>query len=100
MEDLVRLDGKSPRECIPKQLVKASSWIDDDDDDDDAKVRVIDFGEAFPMDAVPGRLAQPDGLQTPETIFTNTFDYKVDLWRAGLMVRLPPLPKRISLYTY
>ena len=61
-------------------------WPDEDDED----IRVIDLGEAFLQDAVPERLAQPGGLQAPETIFTGRFDYRLDLWRAGLIVRFPP----------
>ena len=32
-------------------------------------------------------LAQSSYLRVPETIFTDSFDYRVDLWRAGCMVR-------------
>ncbi|KAI9676538.1 MAG: hypothetical protein M1817_000697 [Caeruleum heppii] len=58
--------------------------IDEDEDDED--IRVIDLGEAFDMNTVPERLAQPGGMQAPETIFTGRFDYRVDLWRAGLII--------------
>jgi hypothetical protein len=50
-----------------------------------------DLGEAFTRESIPEKLAQPGGLQAPETIFTDKFDYRLDLWRAGLIVRLPPL---------
>ena len=94
-EDLIRLDGEPLGEGIPKQLVKSAEWVGwpDEDDEDDDDIRVIDLGEAFFQDAVPKRLAQPGGLQAPETIFTGKFDYRLDLWRAGLIVRFP-LPSR------
>ncbi|KAF4768961.1 hypothetical protein N7455_008914 [Penicillium solitum] len=31
----------------------------------------------------PEKLAQPSILRVPETIFTDRFDYRLDLWRAG-----------------
>lgn len=34
----------------------------------------------------PEKLAQPSILRVPETIFTDRFDYRLDLWRAGCMV--------------
>ena len=91
-EVLTRLDRESFGECIPNQLVKSVEWVGwpDEEDEDDEDIRVIDLGEAFLQDTVPERLAQPGGLQAPETIFTSRFDYRLDLWRAGLMVRFPP----------
>ena len=91
-EELIRLDGESLGEGIPNQLVKSAEWVGwpDGDDEDDEDIRIIDLGEAFIQDAVPERLAQPGGLQVPETIFTGRFDYRLDLWRVGLIVRFPP----------
>jgi len=91
-EELVRLDGECLGEGVPNQLVKSAEWVGwpDEDDEDDEDIRIIDLGEAFIQDAVPERLAQPGGLQVPETIFTGRFDYRLDLWRAGLIVRFPP----------
>lgn len=88
-KDLTRLDGAALGEGVPKQLVRSVQWLGwpADDDDDDDEVRLIDLGEAFRQDAAPKRLAQPGDLQAPETIFTGRFDYRVDLWRAGLIVR-------------
>jgi hypothetical protein len=87
MEKLVRCDGQALTPGMPEQLVKATewdSWIDEDEED----VRLIDFGEAFTHDDIPTELAEPWGLQVPEKIFTGRFDYRVDLWRAGCLVRL------------
>ena len=84
-EQLIRLDGKPLDKGLPSHLVKTTSWdcwIDEDDED----LRIIDFGEAFLQNQKPTKLAQPGGLKAPETIFTDTFDHRVDLWRAGIMV--------------
>ena len=91
-ENLTRLDGEALGQCIPIQLVESTQWTgwpldDDDDDEDDEDIRIIDLGEAFDQNAIPYKLAQPDGQQAPETIFTGRFDYRQDLWRVGLMVR-------------
>lgn len=84
-EELARLDGKPLDKSLPKYLVKAAEWVDwvDEDEED---IRILDFGEAFLQGNEPGKLAQPGQLRAPETIFTEYFDYRVDLWRAGLMV--------------
>jgi hypothetical protein len=85
-EKLARLDGKPLDEGVPNQLVKATGWfgwIDEDDED----LRIFDFGEAFLKGAEPKCLAQPQQLKAPETIFTDSYDYRLDLWRAGIMVR-------------
>lgn len=92
-EKLARLDGKPLEPGIPSQLVESALWtgwpLDDEEDDD--YIRIIDLGEAFDNNAVPQTLAQPRGLQAPESIFTGRFDYKQDLWRVGLVVRFPLL---------
>jgi hypothetical protein len=84
-EELVRIDGKPLDDGLPSHIIKATNWdhwIDEDDED----LRILDFGETFRQGAEPESLAQPGHLQVPETIFTDKFDYRVDLWRAGLMV--------------
>ena len=98
-EELIRLDGESLGEGIPNQLVKSVEWTGwpDEDDEDDEDIRIIDLGEAFTQDAIPEKLAQPGGLQVPETIFIDRFDYRLDLWRAGLIVRFPPPTPREML---
>lgn len=75
---------------MPKQLVKTAvweDWIEEDEED----IRLIDFGEAFAHGDEPSKLAQPRGLEAPETIFTDSFDYRVDLWRVGCTVQLAHL---------
>ncbi len=70
---------------MPSQLVKAATWdtwIDEDDED----LRIIDFGETFKQGCEPVKLAQPGPLRVPETIFEDKFDYRLDLWRAGIVV--------------
>lgn len=91
-EDVIGVDGKALEEGVPCQLVKSTEWAGwpYEDDDEDENIRLIDLGEAFTRENVPAKLAQPGGLQAPETIFTDKFDYRLDLWRAGLIVRIPP----------
>lgn len=88
-DELTRVDGQPLGQSVPSQLVQSAQWTGWplDDDEDDENIRIIDFGEAYDKDAAPVRLAQPDGLQAPETIFTGRFDYRQDLWRVGLVVR-------------
>ena len=88
-DELIRVDGQPQGQSVLSQLIKSAQWTGWplDDDEDDENIRIIDFGEAFDKDAAPRRLAQPDGLQAPETIFTSRFDYRQDLWRVGLVVR-------------
>lgn len=85
IEALVRLDGATLENGLPRQLVKAAEWVDwiDEDDED---IRLLDFGESFLQGEEPEKLAQPGTLRVPETIFTNGFDYRIDLWRTGCMV--------------
>jgi serine/threonine-protein kinase SRPK3 len=84
-EPLARIDGMPLPNGLPTQLVKAAEWIDwiDEDDED---IHLLDFGESFVQGQEPYRLAQPGSLRVPETIFTDVFDYRIDLWRAGCMV--------------
>ncbi|KAL5316744.1 hypothetical protein ACEPPN_015795 [Leptodophora sp. 'Broadleaf-Isolate-01'] len=84
-EVLARVDGQPLQPGLPKQLVKKAfwdNWIDEDDED----IRLIDFGEAFTQGSRPDRLAQPPDIRAPETIFTDHFDYRLDLWRAGITI--------------
>jgi hypothetical protein len=85
-EELVRLDGKALNMGLPRFVVKAAEW-DDWIDEDDENLRILDLGEAFHQGAEPKSLAQPGALRVPETIFADRFGYRVDLWRAGCMVR-------------
>ncbi|RAK92428.1 kinase-like protein [Aspergillus costaricaensis CBS 115574] len=85
VEDLVRLDGQPLGNGLPKHIVKVAdweNWVDEDEED----IRILDFGEAFLQGNEPKVLAQPGQLRVPELIFTDCFDYRVDLWRAGCMI--------------
>ncbi|KAJ5334685.1 hypothetical protein N7452_007088 [Penicillium brevicompactum] len=85
VEPLARIDGTPLGSGLPTELVKAADWVDwvDEDEED---IRLLDFGESFLHGQEPAKLAQPGSLRVPETIFTDSFDYRVDLWRAGSMV--------------
>jgi serine/threonine-protein kinase SRPK3 len=85
-EELAQLDDKLLDEGMPTQLVKTAGWdkwVEEDDED----IRIFDLGEAFLKGAEPKMLAQPRQLKAPETILTDSYDYRVDLWRAGIVVR-------------
>ncbi|KAJ5962603.1 hypothetical protein N7501_007544 [Penicillium viridicatum] len=85
IEPLKRIDGTPLGNELPAQLIKAAEWtewIDEDDED----IRLLDFGESFYQGQEPPKLAQPGSLRVPETIFTDCFDYRVDLWRTGCMI--------------
>ena len=77
VEYLVRLDGQPIRKGLPKQLVNVAAWVNwiEEYEED---LRLIDFGEAFIHGEEPERLAQPNALRVPESIFTDTFDYRMD----------------------
>ena len=81
----VRLDGKPTSKNLPSQLVRAVTWVDWIDEDDEG-LRIIDLGEAFLRGRETQKLAQPSSMQAPETIFTDSFDHMLDLWRAGIIV--------------
>lgn len=84
-EKVVRLDGRPLDKGVPKQMVQRASW-DDWTDEDHEDLRITDLGEAFRHGEEPLRLAQPGPLKAPEAILMNHFDYRIDLWRAGIMV--------------
>ena len=91
-EALIRQDGKPLGEGVPQDLIKSAvwgGWLHDNDvavDD----LRIIDLGQAFHKNAIPKKIAQPFELQAPETIFAHRFNYRLDLWSAGLVVSFPP----------
>ncbi|KAJ5522860.1 uncharacterized protein N7503_006535 [Penicillium pulvis] len=85
VEPLTRIDGTPLGNGLPTQLVKAAEW-DEWIDEDDEDIRLFDFGEGFLQGQEPKKLAQPGSLRAPETIFTDSFDYRVDLWRTGCMI--------------
>ncbi|KFY92653.1 hypothetical protein V500_04103 [Pseudogymnoascus sp. VKM F-4518 (FW-2643)] len=85
IEPLARIDGAPLRPGLPSQLVKAAEW-DDWIDEYDEDIRLLDFGQSFTQGAEPERIAQPGALRVPETIFTDRFDYRLDLWRVGIAI--------------
>lgn len=71
---------------VPKHIVKSADWAlwyDSPKED----VRIIDWGGAFSTTSTPTAIGQPRNLQSPETFFVGSFDYRHDLWRAGCVVR-------------
>lgn len=87
----MRKDGTPLGPRLPKHLVRKAEWVDWTDEDEE-DIRLIDFGEALPLGKAPARIAQPQDLRVPETIFTDHFDHRVDLWRAGCVVCILACP--------
>ncbi|GAB0132283.1 hypothetical protein EsDP_00000724 [Epichloe bromicola] len=72
-------------ENLPKHLVETAcwpGWFDGPDED----IRLIDWGESFPINETRSQIAQPPDLRSPETFFIGSFDYRHDLWRAGCVI--------------
>ena len=69
---------------MPKQVVKTAAWYNWIEDEED--IKLIEFGEAFAHGDGSLKLAEPSGLEAPDTIFTDKIDYRVDLWRVGCTV--------------
>ncbi|KAJ5124952.1 uncharacterized protein N7515_008777 [Penicillium bovifimosum] len=85
IEPLAYIGGSPLEHGLPSQLIKAAEWVNwiDEDDED---IRLLDIGESFLQGEEPETLAQPGSLRVPETIFMDSFDYRVDLWRVGCMI--------------
>ena len=88
--NLVRTDDKPLEKGIPNQLVASTQWMGWplwNSEDYDA-IRIIDLGSAFQENSPPNGLAQARDLTAPETIFTDKFGCKQDLWCVGLLVSI------------
>lgn len=86
IENVERVDGQPLADGIPSYLVKSATWggwVNEYDED----FRLLDFGESFVRGREPEIITQPGGLMPPETVLTEEFDYRVDLWRVGIAVR-------------
>jgi hypothetical protein len=86
-ENVARVDEQPLADGIPPYLVKSATWcgwVNEYDED----FRLLDFGESFVHGKEPEIITQPGGLMPPETVLTEDFDYRVDLWRVGIAVRI------------
>lgn len=95
---VVRTDGTPLDASIPKQIVPHARWMEWAEEDGQ-DIRLIDWDQAFKHGMEPGRLAQPVESKAPETMLSDHFDYRVDLWRAGCIVRTAEIDPIVS-YTY
>ncbi|KAF1821532.1 kinase-like protein [Dissoconium aciculare CBS 342.82] len=82
---VVRKDGSTLESNLPSEVVRSASWKEWADELEE-DIRLIDWGEAFPLGEAPSGLAQPLDLSAPETIFADQFDHRIDLWRAGCVI--------------
>lgn len=78
--------GTSPRPAnLPEFLMDIATynkWFDCPEED----IRLVDWGESFPIDQTQTGIAQPPDLNSPETFFVGHFDYAHDLWRVGCVI--------------
>jgi serine/threonine-protein kinase SRPK3 len=81
-----RKDGKPLPKGFPIQIVKSAEWKEWNSEKEEADIRLVDFGNTFEQGHEPAHLAQPNSLRAPETILSDKFDYRVDLWDAGVTV--------------
>ncbi|KAH6995625.1 kinase-like domain-containing protein [Ilyonectria sp. MPI-CAGE-AT-0026] len=78
--------GEEPRSAhFPQQLVGSTMWLGwyDNEWED---IRLIDWGDSYPVDETRSELSEPITLRSPETFFLDFFDYRHDLWRAGCVI--------------
>ena len=82
-------DGKPLDDGVPHYVVEPTTYPIGCNpllDPISRPVKIIDFGQAF-FDADPPKtLLTPHHLQTPEVIFGDTLDHRVDLWSSGSLV--------------
>jgi serine/threonine-protein kinase SRPK3 len=94
---LRRNDGKPLEPGMPKHLVRPTSYPADLSTSSHP-IQIVDFGESFLRDDIPGVLHTPLPIRAPEIIFGETLDYRVDLWSMGCMVSLDIKRNIESLY--
>ncbi|PWY83239.1 kinase-like protein [Aspergillus sclerotioniger CBS 115572] len=84
-EPVTRLDGTPLHKGFPPSLIKPVNWEDwlEEFHED---IRILDLGEGFFQEEIAPQLAQPGPARVPELIFTETSDYRADLWRTGCML--------------
>lgn len=82
-----RLDGKSLTHNVPSHVVRPTFFRRRDILLSSPSVKIIDFGEAFLKDNVPGTLHTPLSVRAPEIVFGDRLDNRVDLWSAGCLVK-------------
>lgn len=64
------------------QRVSWDEWVDEDEEE----IRLIDWGEAFPVGDIRHNPSQPRSLRAPEFFFRGHVDHRADLWRTGCVV--------------
>jgi serine/threonine protein kinase len=82
---ITRMDGKPLEPGMPEYLVRPASYpvalaLAS------CPIKLVDFGETFMSNDIPGTLHTPLPVRAPEIIFGDKLDYRVDLWSMGCMV--------------
>lgn len=86
---MAKAKGPLPSPHVPKELVATPRWgLWNDGPEED--IRFIDWGAAFPVGQTVSQevMPQPIDLRAPETFFIGSLSCKLDLWRAGCVVRI------------
>jgi serine/threonine protein kinase len=85
-----RTDGQPNGPGVPDYQVHVPEWLYFEMFTTPPLIKIVDFGQAFPMEAPPIRVQTPIIVQAPELTFNDTFDHRIDLWSIGCLVCFPP----------
>lgn len=97
--EVARPNGDPINTNVPRYLVLPTTFPALDLDSA-FQVKLADLGEAFTEYDRPASLHCPLVFRAPETIFSDTWDYRVDIWSMGCTVRdHPSLANTNSLLT-
>jgi serine/threonine-protein kinase SRPK3 len=91
---LERLDGKPIEEGMPRQEHMSVEWpalrpIFDDN----LSIRILDFAASFRHDQPLAKPACAKGFGAPELYFADSYDFRIDLYSAGLLVGAARKPR-------
>ncbi|KAI9679435.1 MAG: hypothetical protein M1817_005457 [Caeruleum heppii] len=80
-----RKDGKPLERGMPEYLVRPTCYPADISVSVHP-IKIVDFGESFLSNEVPGTPHTPLPVRAPEIIFEDKLDHRVDLWSMGCML--------------
>lgn len=94
---VVRSDSKDLTPELPKYLVWPTSFSANAPAAFD-NIKIIDFGESFQPKDRPQTLHTLLAIRTPEIIFGDRWDHRVDLWSLGCMVTYTKHANPVRIY--
>ncbi|KAJ5346331.1 kinase-like protein [Penicillium brevicompactum] len=96
-ERVLSVDGKPRAEGVPPLMYGSAKWpglfsLNFEGGPIDMRhrtldIRLYDFGQSFFHGKEPEVLMQPRMMKAPEGILTDKFDYRVDLWSIGYLIK-------------